>query len=246
MQSATTPQKATSEVIDAMRSIQTESDLWNLADLLRLAIPEGQTGFVEIITRASDAGVDAGLSGSTLRAYRDTAKKWPKSRRIANVSFSAHREAERLIGKDGGPVTPAADLLTAMVKQHGAGKVTVAMVRKSVRAAQGKTKKPKASTAAAPSAKVSNVLVDLKAGAPELIAALTAATPDLDQIHKGLNKALTHVDRLRAKRAQKQTSTSAPVAATDKVTTSVKTPAPSTKTRRPGDLRRPPTSPKGK
>jgi hypothetical protein len=240
--SAPATKAATTDVIDAMRSIQTEDDLWTLADRLYAALPEGQTGFAAIIQEAADAGVDAGLSGNTLRAYRDTGRKWPVSRRIPNVSFSAHREAEKLIAKDG-PVKPAHDHLQSLVKQNGAAKVTVSMVRQSVKAAQGKTPAGKAANVKKTAAKTVSVLDDLRKGAPELIAAMTTATADLDRIRKGLDKAALHVDRLVAKNAKQQTTSTTPVVAKKSVAT--KAAAPSTG-RRPGDLRRPAAASKGK
>src|SRR5262245_745493 len=81
------------DVIDAMRDVQTEGDRWHLAEALVAMLPQGSNGFQEIIDQASAEGVVGKLSANTLRLYRDTANRWPANRRVANVSFSAHREA---------------------------------------------------------------------------------------------------------------------------------------------------------
>jgi hypothetical protein len=88
------------DVIDAMRSIQTEGERWHLAEELATVIPkgdgEGTVTFATIIDQATSEGVAGKLSVTTLRLYRDTAKRWPKSKRVPNVSFSAHRTAMTL------------------------------------------------------------------------------------------------------------------------------------------------------
>src|SRR5262252_625828 len=115
------------EVIDAMRSIQTEGDRWHLAESLVALIPTGASGFDKIIDKATQEGVAGSLSANTLRLYRDTASRWSEDQRVPNVSFSAHREAMVL------PTIPqAAKMLNDLAKNVGPSKVTVAAVRKAV------------------------------------------------------------------------------------------------------------------
>jgi hypothetical protein len=67
--SSTTVAPTTAQVIDAMRSIQTESDRWKLAEALYAVIPQGVRGFNELIDAATAAGVAGGLKVNTLRLY---------------------------------------------------------------------------------------------------------------------------------------------------------------------------------
>lgn len=205
----TTNQAATGmgEVIEAMRSIQSESDRWHLAESLRQMIPSGLTGFSDIIDAATAEGVAGSLSANTLRLYRDAAARWPADKRVPNVSFSAHREAMVLPSID-----EAARVLAQLAKQLGAAKVTVAEVRKAVAVKQGKVTKAAAaassSTSKGATTTQANVLADLMAGAPTLIASITATTSptELDKLHAGLTKTIGHVERLRAKAARKATA----------------------------------------
>src|SRR3954452_18562555 len=119
---------STTDVIEAMRSIQTEGDRWHLAEALRSQVPQGSTGFEEILDEAASAGVAGALKVNTLRLYRDTANRWPATERVPNVSFSAHREAMVL------PIEDAAKLLETLSTANGATKVTVASVRKTIKA----------------------------------------------------------------------------------------------------------------
>lgn len=185
------------KVIDAMRSIQTEGDRWNLAEQLAYLIPSGSSGFGEVIEAATHEGVLGKLKENTLRLYRDTAIRWPSDDRVPNVSFSAHREAMVI-----GNTKEAARMLADLAKNGGAAQVTVANVRAAARVKMGKPPvAPKTTT----TTKAVDVLADLKGGAPELIAALTTSTSttDLDKVQAGLNKAIAHVERLRAKAARK-------------------------------------------
>ena len=185
------------DVIEAMRSIQTESDRWHLAEALAKQVPGGSEGFSEILDQATAEGVAGKLSLNTLRLYRDAALRWPADKRVANVSFSAHREAMVLESIDA-----AAKMLADLAKNAGAGNVTVAAVRKAIAVQQGKVT---AAPAATTSQKAVDVLADIKQGAPQLIAAISPATvtSELDQLHAGLTKAIAHVERLRAKAARK-------------------------------------------
>lgn len=233
--------KTNTDVIEAMRSVQTESDRWRLAEALMAAIPSGgASDFAAIVDEAKDAGVLGGLSQKTLQLYRDAAKRWPADKRVPNVSFSAHRETMALEGDIAGRIK----LLTTLVKSSGgADKVTVATVRKAVAVANGKT--PKDAAAPADKAEVeatrttAAVLADIMAGAPQLLSAINGHTTrdDLDKLHKGFAKALTHVERLQAKQAAaaKRLATRKPAA---KAPAAKKAPARKPAARKPqGDLR---------
>jgi len=188
------------EVIDAMRSVQTEGDRWHLAESLAHLIPSGSSGFGDIIDAATHEGVVGKLSANTLRLYRDTAIHWPVDDRVPNVSFSAHREARRNVET----TKEAAKMLQDLVKTVGTSKVTVASVRKAVAIKAGKAQ-PAQKPATTQSATAVDVLADFIAGAPKFIAAVKADTKstDLDKLDAGLNKALAHVERLRQKAARK-------------------------------------------
>jgi hypothetical protein len=190
------------EVIAAMRSIQTEADRWTLAEALYAEIPTGQGGFDKIVDVAAAEGVPAGLKANTLRLYRDTAHRWPASKRVANVTFSAHREAMVMPSIDA-----AAKMLADLAKNLGADKVTVASVRRAVAVSQGKTITA-AKSGNSPVAASFDALADLKAGASTIITSITADTSaaDLDLLHAGLTKAIAHVERLRSKAARKATA----------------------------------------
>lgn len=188
-----------SGVIDKMRDIQTEGDRWELAEALKGMIPQGSNGFSEIIDKATSEGVVGNLSANTLRLYRDTATRWPSTKRVANVSFSAHREAMALPTIDS-----AAKMLGDLAKTQGASKVTVASVRKAVAIKNGR--QPTAAQAAGTTTHAKNldVIRDLTSGGSELIKAIGAEsdTDKLDKMHAGLNKVIAHVERLRAKAAR--------------------------------------------
>lgn len=194
---------STNDAVDAMRSIQTEHDRWHLAEVLAQLIPSGTKGFAELLDEATSAGVTAGLTQTTLRLYRDTANRWPEASRVPNVSFSAHREAMVLPS-----ISEAAKMLTDLANNTGPGSVTVASVRKAIAIKNGRTPaQPKPSTkVSAEQMTMKAVIEDLaKASGAKLIEAIpaTTGTRDLDQIHSGLKKVLTHVERLQAKAARK-------------------------------------------
>lgn len=195
MKTNATPAPAAA-VIDAMRSIQSEGDRWRLAEALVTEIPAGNDGFAEIIDQATAAQVAGSLSANTLRLYRDTANRWPADKRVANVSFSAHREVMVL-----DTMTQRTKMLNDLAKNLGPSKVTVAAVRKAVAVSQGKAPAAAASANGSASKATLDVLADVMAGSPELIKAVGSSTSadDLDKLQAGLNKALAHVDRLRAK-----------------------------------------------
>jgi hypothetical protein len=219
------------EVLDAMESITSESDRWNLADTLSRKIPSGQqdstsgVSFSDIMDEATKAGVAGKLNATTLRLYRDTANRWPSNKRVAGVSFSAHREAMVLKDKDGNdlPVDDQAKLLEDLIKSEGSpDKVTVASVRRVIRAKTGKG----AATPQATSKRVTETLEDLKKGGADLIKSIRPDTSsaDLDKIHAGLNKVIGHVEKLRVKAASKAKTAKASTAPTP-ITSARKAPA---------------------
>jgi hypothetical protein len=192
-------------VIEAIRNIHTEGDSWKLAEALFVRIPDGLKGFQEILDQATAEGISGKLSTNTLRLYRDAAKRWPADKRVANVSFSAHREALNLPNSS---IDGQAKMLQDLSKSLGSGKVTVASVRQAIRVKHPKPgAKPRAGGSAGavqPPTPISNVLADIANGAPQLIAAITGSTPEsqLDKLQAGLNKALEHVEKLRMKAAR--------------------------------------------
>jgi hypothetical protein len=236
MSTTTTP--TPTDVIEAMRSIHTESDRWRLAEALAARIPSGDKGLDEIVDAAAAAGVLGNLSKTTLRLYRDAANRWPAEKRVPNVSFSAHREAMVLDN-----ISEAAKLLASLAKNSD--KVTVASVRRAVAVKRGTVPAEAAKANGSGKSPALDVLADLQAGAPQIIAAIGAATTpaELDKLNAGLNKALAHVDRLRAKAAKAATKRAAgrpaPKAATPRKAPATKAPAKAATPRRKavGDLR---------
>lgn len=212
------------DVIDAMRSVHTESDRWVLSEALLKVVPNGTQGFSEIIDQAAQQGIAGGFTVNTLRFYRDTAKLWPANKRVKNVSFSAHREVERL----GTDIDGKVKLLEDLYKNPdpatgGPNNVTVAAVRRAVTlrtnpqaATSGPAQKgggsggsstPAAAgggtTATASPKGQWEAIEDLKNGGKQMIAAVPQSTSesDLQKIGHGLNAVLSHVDQLRAKKA---------------------------------------------
>jgi hypothetical protein len=198
MPTSSTPKP--NEVIDAMRSIQTEGDRWRLAEALAQQIPSGGAGFDEIIDEATAAGVAGNLSRTTLRLYRDAAVRWPAGKRVPNVSFSAHREAMILP-----TIAEQVKLLNALSKYHGPGKVTVASVRRAIAVQQGKPAPEPNGKGTVAQTESAGILADVIAGSPLLITAIGPDTSpaNLDKLDAGLRKAMAHVDRLRAKANRK-------------------------------------------
>jgi hypothetical protein len=213
MSTTTTPPAVSADIVDALRNLQTETDRWLLAEALHRQIPSGSDGFEVIIDAAKRAGV-AALSANTLRLYRDTVIRWPASKRVANLSFSAHREAMVMSSID-----EAHDVLVDLRNTLGADKVTVSAVRKAIAVKQGKTQAAKpgaaANTATSHQSQV-RTMQDLMKGGSELIAGIHTQTPaaELDKLHAGLSKVIAHVERLRAKAARSnKTAAPAPKAA---------------------------------
>lgn len=188
------------EVIEAMRSVQTETDRWQLASRLLKMVPTGTGGFDRVIDAATAEHVDGGFSATTLRLYRDTAARWSVDQRVPNVSFSAHREVMVLPS-----IAEGRKLLESLATANGASKVTIQQIRKAVAVKQRKVPAAAAPAASTVSPTVSSALKDLKAGGPELIAAIGPDTSaeDLDTLQAGLSKVTAHVEALRAKAARK-------------------------------------------
>lgn len=195
----TTTTTSQSAVLDAMANLQTESDRWHLAEALWQQIPTGVQGFGEIVDAATAAGVAGQLSANTLRLYRDTAVRWPSAKRVAKVSFSAHREAMVIQ-----PLDDAVKMLEGLAKNLGPDKVTVASVRKAIAVQQGKPVPGTANGSKAKTQTSAEVLADLSKGGTELISTIGSAlsSDELDKIHAGLTKVIAHVERLRAKAAR--------------------------------------------
>ena len=205
----TLTQQQAKPVLDAMREISTEGDLWFLAETLRDAIPKGEAGFRDLMDKAISEGVAGRQSAQTLRHYRDTAIHWPRNKRVAGVSFSAHRDAYHRL-KD---VDKAAALLNQLAKQpdakgrKGPDRVTVERVRQRVAAQKGvapapsSTRSSRSQQTAAPQQPPIDMLADLKAGGPKIIGQIPSGTlrGDLDKLQRGMNKVLAHVERLIAK-----------------------------------------------
>jgi len=193
----TAPAAKVRDVLDAMRTVQSEDDRWHLAEALHVLIPNGAEGFGDIIDEANKAGVLGKLSENTLRLYRDTAKRWPAASRVKGVSFSAHREAMVMIGSTGD--TKAAEkLLGDLAKGGGPDKVTVASVRREAAIRQKRAVPTTARTAP----KGIDVLADLEDSAKQVIAAINTLAGDgarLDKVHSGLSKSLQRVEALQVK-----------------------------------------------
>jgi hypothetical protein len=197
-----------SEVIDALRSVETEQERWQLADALAKQIPTGIRGFTEIVDAAKNAGVRGNLKPNTLRQYRDTSVRWPTKERVGGVSFTAHKAAQ-----DAGSLADSKRVLEGILRKNaktGAG-VTVAEVKAAIAAKKGKPvvkgpgqgkKTGKAATAAAPvaQAKAADIISDLVTNDGKLlIAAIPKDTPlaHLDKVITGLKKVLGHAERLQ-------------------------------------------------
>jgi hypothetical protein len=242
----TNPNPNERHVLDAMRSIQTEGDRWQLAEALAAVIPTGSSGFESLVEKAAAEGIKTGLSLTSLRLYRDTANRWPTDMRVGGVTFSAHREAMVLEESHG--MAEAARMLADLKRTKDAeGKpLTVKSVREAIAVKQGRQIPGAAAAAAAgqPTGKIADIIADLKAGGAELQAAIANDTPesDLDKLLAGLNKVLAHVDRLKIKhtRAAKAAATKAATPRTPaSTTTPTTTPTPrKTTARKAGDLRR--------
>jgi hypothetical protein len=198
------------EVLAAMRDLNTESDRWTLSDALLKLVPSGVQGFHEVNDAAAREGVTP-ISVHTQRLYRDTAKMWPAADRVANLSFSAHREAVRNLS-----VADARRLLLDLQSAAGpTGKVTASAVRKAAAVAAGlpnpvANNKPSAATL---------VLGDLAAGGKDMVAAVKKMpAADLDAVAQGLNAVLVALDKRRAAASKRGAATRAPKEMPENVT----------------------------
>jgi hypothetical protein len=191
------------DLLNAMGAIQNESDRWELADQLAQIVPNGSFGFERIIDAATQANVVGAFSATTLRLYRDTSKNWPDDMRVKGVSFSAHREAERMP-----TMIEAKKVLDDVLKTKGNPQsVSVQAVRQAVKVRKGvaPTAAPsQPTTPAVPgghsAVTLSEVLTDIKGGSTKLINAIpnTTTLAELDKLQAGLKKLAEHIDRLRA------------------------------------------------
>jgi hypothetical protein len=224
---ATVAQPATkngmSEVIDALRSVETETERWRLADALAKKVPTGLAGFDEILDVAKQRGIRGSLKRNTLRQYRDTAVRWPVRDRLPNVSFTAHKKAQ-----DAGTLADAKRVLEGILKANaktGDG-VSVAQVTAAINAKKGKTtpkgkgQGKKGGPAPVAQAKAAEIISDLVTNEGKLlIAAIPKDAPlaHLDKVIAGLKKVLGHAERLqmqaqnKANAGKKQSSSSTPV-----------------------------------
>jgi hypothetical protein len=225
------------ECVEAMRTAQSESDLWALSDLLVRLVPSGQTGFKNLIDLAIGEGIGA-FTEKTLYSYRDSANFWPADKRVAGVSFSAHRSAEPY--KTPKNVDASKGLLEKMTGATN-GKVTVSAVRRAVAAAKPggapPAKKPATTQAATPS--VNDALADLQSGGRKLkLAVGNLDLEHLEQVQHGLNNVLTRVEELRARleRQAKANAKGSPAQETQKIAAKVQATVKDGK-RQVGDLR---------
>jgi hypothetical protein len=189
-------------VCDALRDVHDEASLWKLSDELVKVAPAGVAAVETVVAQAKVRGIPT-KSANTLRLYRDVAIRFPASERVANVTFSAHREAIVI-----GDSKAARKLLEELAKQHGAEGVSVTTVKQAIGAATGKVTKPATGKAAGKGTSYSEVALDLckangKKFIAELDAMLTIADVTLDGLHVGLSAVPTEVETRRAKAARK-------------------------------------------
>jgi hypothetical protein len=211
-------------VIDAMGSLQTERDTWKLADALYVIVPKGGEGmFQPIVDAAVTMKVGFNNKGQAYTAknlvqYRDVAKAWPAEKRVVGVSFTAHREVSESQAVAGGIEGKRKFLENQVTVQAGQpGKVTTTVIRKAIQASKGVVPPAPPTTVPAPPKAVDNVLDDLRLnGGQKLIDAIPKGTSleELDQLKKGLNAVLVHIDKLQSSykrdQAAKKAAASAP------------------------------------
>jgi hypothetical protein len=203
MTSTTPTNGGLASVLDAMKEVANEGDLWKLADALQTYYPTGDD-FSDIIDRAAKAGIAGKMTANTLRNYRTVAKMWPESKRIKGISFSAHREAQRL----GDDVNANKRLIEQVRDSLNPGEtVTVDKIRKAVVVASGRAIKSKTTRGGASQTTVASfdVLADIKSGGGQLIAQITQdkSETELEKIKRGLEKILSHTNDIRAVKARK-------------------------------------------
>ncbi len=124
MTTTTTTTGRFSESVAATQSSRERSDLWQIADALHAEVGQydDRATFRAVAAECELAGIKP-YSVSAMRQYRDTAVHWPADKRIAGLSFSAHRAAL--------PADDPEGLLRDLVKTHGAN-VTVKQVNEAV------------------------------------------------------------------------------------------------------------------
>jgi hypothetical protein len=250
---STTPQLPTVDpvqaAVDALRDVHDEATLWHLADQLYAVVPKG-TDFGVVLAAAKAAAVPT-KSATTLRLYRDVASRFPAHKRVAGVSFSAHREALTL----GGSLDDTRKLLEDLAAAHGAGEVTVTTVRKAVQAATGKGASAAAGsgkTSAAPKYTWTHFAQDVVKGKGaeflvhlDTIVSAKASGVTLDGVKAGMSVMLAEIEARIARQAKAdarrqaqarggKAEDAAPVAARKPA---VKKAAPSSKAGKRGDLR---------
>jgi hypothetical protein len=137
-----------------------------------------------------------------LRLYRDVAIRFPASKRVPLVTFSAHREAIAI-----GDADKARAVLIELAAKHGAAGVTVTTVKQAIGAATGNVAKATPKAAGKAQSGYGDIAVDLSMGGKKFIAALDSMVATngvtLDGLHTGISAVLTAVESMRAKAARK-------------------------------------------
>ena len=203
--------KTYDSVCDAIRDVHDEQSLWHLSDELVKVAPNGVESVQAVVDQATVRGIPV-KSVNTLRLYRDVAHRFPASKRVPLVSFSAHREAIAV-----GDVDQAKRVLEELVAKHGASGVTVTTVKQAIGAATGKVPTaPKGAPKAQSS--FNDIALDLSSGGKKFIAALDQMVEvkgvTLDGLHAGLTAVLTAVESKRSRAARKAASAKAKAPAT--------------------------------
>lgn len=208
--STQTINKSFDTVCDALRDVHDEASLWRLSDELVHVAPQGVEAVQKVVDQATARGIPT-KSTNTLRLYRDVAHRFPVSKRVPLVSFSAHREAIAV-----GDVDKAKRVLEELAAKHGAAGVTVTTVKQAIGAATGKVK-PTGKPVKVQSGYV-DIAVDLSNGGKKFIAALDemvgVSGVTLDGMHAGLSAVLTAVEVRRSKAARQAASAKAKAPAT--------------------------------
>ena len=210
MSQTTNISKSFDTVCDALRDVHDEASLWKLSDELVKVAPQGVAAVEEVVKQARVRGIPT-KSANTLRLYRDVAIRFPSSKRVPLVTFSAHREAIAI-----GDVDKARKVLTELVAKHGAEGVTVTTVKQAIGAATGNVAKatPKVAGGHAAAKGYAEIAEDLStSGGKKFIAALGAMVATngvtLDGLHAGLSAVLAVVETMRSKAARKATAAKA-------------------------------------
>lgn len=200
--STPTINKTYDAVCEALLAEHTEENLWKLAEQIAKVAPSGVESVEKIVAEAKLRGIPT-KSANTLRLYRDVALRFPESKRVKMVSFSAHREALGGLGD----ADTAAHKLTELAAKHGAAGVTVKTVKDAIGAATGKVKAAPA-TAGKAQTSYADLATDLaqhraKRTIGELDAMLQVQGVTLDNLHAGVSAFLAAIEARRAKAARK-------------------------------------------